>query len=746
MKVLRVKQGEIVAKRQDKVMEWYLIQEGAVIRQFAFAEIEMKRNSIIGILENEWFACDYVAKEDTALIVIPCKNAVDLHRILSEHENFRPIFLRTAIEQRHQALCLYSSLQKKADMLHLIAETSYNDYKNTCSNLLMDEQDFTRIENFEALNMQHRAENWEISNSNSLVRSYLKEYMQLMIKDDNLCVGAIMEAAAQMRRVTQGIGEMVTYLLYNRDILYAESGYDIFHLYYSLAVELSRKDRDITETRKQMLAIANAMELLGIYEQNQIAKSKELCDERNFETDESGRIRVSREDCVARIMEYAGYDDESISAYKKLIETYRNLPDRQSSDNDVRRIRKEIMTRFYEIYQKAFLRSTEDLMRPSPVILMFLNFGFMDVELLGEEHTNTLYNLVDSLGLFHSDHIFTIYDWLLLIYQGKKVPSRNEFDLDYNGYLQDLKRQGEITDAQLTELKENPQAKVEFEIRNVFVSGHRLTSGRVTTFCPILSSEEFINTIEKMAVTAERVENAINKIRRLDYSVLYREVMFSDPAHGINQEWMMHEVLPDVILMPDAGTRAVMWQETVGAKTNTPARFLFPMFTAADLDELMVETMGRYRWEICRRIQGVYWNDIRERSLTSEYCDYIQFYRKNSDLSADAKDKIKTALARARNSYREVFVKDYISWMKYESAGSFRLNKVAREIMVRYCPFAKEVRASLMQNPQYQNVFRKLDAENAKKVQRFTAMYDKYEAAGGEITPELNENLKYYQM
>ena len=460
MKVLKVKQGEIVAKRQDKVMEWYLIQEGAVIRQFAFAEIEMKRNSIIGILENEWFACDYVAKEDTALIVIPCKNAVDLHRILSEHENFRPIFLRTAIEQRHQALCLYSSLQKKADMLHLIAETSYNDYKNTCSNLLMDEQDFTRIENFEALNMQHRAENWEISNSNSLVRSYLKEYMQLMIKDDNLCVGAIMEAAAQMRRVTQGIGEMVTYLLYNRDILYAESGDDIFHLYYSLAVELSRKDRDIAETRKQMLAISNAMERLGIYEKKQVEKSKELCDERNFETDESGRIRVSREDCVARIMEYAGYDDEAIAAYKKLLEQYRNLPDRQSSDNDVRRIRKEITARFYEIYQKAFLRSTEDLMRPSPIILMFLNFGFMDVELLGEEHTNMLYNLVDSLGLFHSDHIFTIYDWLLLIYQGKKVPSRNEFDLDYNGYLQDLKRQGEITDVQMAELKENPQAKI----------------------------------------------------------------------------------------------------------------------------------------------------------------------------------------------------------------------------------------------------------------------------------------------
>ena len=60
MNVLKVKKGETLARKQDKVMEWYLIQEGSVIRQFAFAEIIMHRNAIVGILENEWFACDYV--------------------------------------------------------------------------------------------------------------------------------------------------------------------------------------------------------------------------------------------------------------------------------------------------------------------------------------------------------------------------------------------------------------------------------------------------------------------------------------------------------------------------------------------------------------------------------------------------------------------------------------------------------------------------------------------------------------
>ena len=29
MKVLKVKKGGLIARRQDKVMEWYLIQEGS---------------------------------------------------------------------------------------------------------------------------------------------------------------------------------------------------------------------------------------------------------------------------------------------------------------------------------------------------------------------------------------------------------------------------------------------------------------------------------------------------------------------------------------------------------------------------------------------------------------------------------------------------------------------------------------------------------------------------------------------
>ncbi|MCM1283814.1 MAG: hypothetical protein NC180_08315 [Muribaculaceae bacterium] len=746
MNVIKVKAGETVAKRQDKVMGWYLIQEGSVVRQFEFAESVMSRNSIIGIMESEWFSCDYVAREDSSLIVIPCKNAADLQNILRQHENFRPIFLRTAVEQRHQLLCLYAALQRKTKTLHSMAESLYNDYKAQCGESLLTVQPFPRIESFKALHMMHKAEAWEIANSNSLVKNYLTDFMQLMVKDDGLCVGAIMEASAQMRRVTLGIGEMVHYLLADRDILYADSGDDIFHLYFDMAGQLSRKNQDISVAQGKMRKILEVMEELGTYTQDQLKECRSICENYNFDDSSRERVDITREDCVSYILDYAGYEKDAVRKFKSTLEAFRELPDPQSTEDAARRLRREIAVVFYDVYEKAFLRSMGEEGRPEPVLAMFFNFGFMDAQLLGEENTNALYNLSDALGFFSSDHIFTIYEWLKCIYLGKKEPSRNEFDQDYLGYLTEQKRLGEITEAQMAEYRDDCTRKVVFEIQNVFQTGNRVTYGRVSTFCPVISEPDIFTAVEKMALTAERVENAINKVRQLDYSILYREVLFSDPKRGINQEWVMKEVLPDVILMPNAGSKALMWQETSGAKSDTPARFFFPILTSMDVDEQMVEVLGRYRWEICRRIQGVYWNDIREASLTSEYYDYVQFYRKNGELSADAKEKLKLALSRARNNYREVFVKDYQNWMKYESQGSFRLNKVARAIFLRYCPFPREVRQGLISNPVYAAAFMKLEAENKKKVQRLTALYDKYQAVGGTLTPDLKENLSFYQM
>ena len=47
-----------------------------------------------------------------------------------------------------------------------------------------------------------------------------------------------------------------------------------------------------------------------------------------------------------------------------------------------------------------------------------------------------------------------------------------------------------------------------------------------------------------------------DRIRSVDFSIFYRDTTFSDPAHDITREFLKKEVLPDVILMPNAGTKA----------------------------------------------------------------------------------------------------------------------------------------------------------------------------------------------
>lgn len=91
--------------------------------------------------------------------------------------------------------------------------------------------------------------------------------------------------------------------------------------------------------------------------------------------------------------------------------------------------------------------------------------------------------------------------------------------------------------------------------------------------------------------------------------------------------------------MPNVGSRGIMWQDISEKKRDTPARFVLSAFFNGNLENSLINMAAVYRWEICRTVQGNYWNDVREHSLTSEYCDYVQFYRKNKDLTEEAKEK-----------------------------------------------------------------------------------------------------------
>ena len=442
------------------------------------------------------------------------------------------------------------------------------------------------------------------------------------------------------------------------------------------------------------------------------------------------------------ILSYSGYPEEQANKFARLVQEYTKLSDRGSSDDVAHRMRRELTTMFNEIYKNAFLNSLKDPAVPT-IIKMFLNFGYMDAALAGHENADYLYSIADSICGDPARGIYTASEWLTAVYKGKKDPCRNEFDMDYAAYVADLKQQKKFDAKEEARLLADNEGKLIFEIDNIFPIVNKLTFGRITTFCPIFSDNNVQRGLESSLVTPDAIREAFDEIKNVDFSAFYRETMYSNPEIGIPRETINVEIMPEVILMPNVGVRGIMWQEIEGRKRTTPSRMFIPLFLLIDLKPLLVRLTGEFRWEMCKRVQGSRWQDITEPPLTSEYCDYLQFYRTNRDLSAEIKTSVKTELTRARNNYKAVFVSNYSDWVMYEANGSPRLNKHARRLLMMYCTFAASIRETLVQNPQYAEPLKRFNFKLQQREHYLSRVIQKLTQVNTQPPQELLDEMKF---
>lgn len=761
MAVIKLGKGERLVKKGNKVTEFYWIVQGSVQQILKNEEFLIEKGNMIGLAEKTAgiFTYDYITNEDCVIYSYPFEKEEDLIKIFETQPKNAPVFAMSAARGADKILKHYVEYSTLSKNLYLVCSDLYRQYKIICSKLKIEPKEFSKMDYLEPVELECNISKSKIDYFAALGRLPLSDMQNFYGKDHALVLGEVIHAGECMAQSLSLIEDMKQYLLDSQDVLLSDNKDDLFALYFDLMKRAAARGIATELFQEKLKNIMDFVQKSRLYDkeliEDRVAEYESYDFSKASEEDEAEEAEEAEEELdeppmgdawFTFILKYASYDEEKVKRAQKLLDEYKELTDFYSTADDARKLRRDLTKMFYDVYVRVFKRSVTRKKIPT-IIKMFLNFGFMDVTLAGEENTTALYELAEQLDEKCKDtNVFTAYEWLKSIYYSENEPSKNEFDLDYEGYLREQKRMGEITAAQETAFLEDNWNKTVYEIDNMFKSTNRATYGKFLTFQPILCSEDIINSIDIMLVTVDKIHDALEYLRSVDYSLFYHEILFTDPDHGITKETLKKEILPYVILMPNVGSRSMMWQETAGSRRDTPARFVLPIFTIADMNELMIELCGRYRWEMCRKIQGMRWNDITEPSLTSEYCDYMQFYRKNHDLSTEAKEKIKNALVKAKNNYREVFVKDYQNWIKYEAKGSFRLNKVARDILFRYCPFAKNIRKALTVNPMYQNMFEKYEIFKGRELRHINNFYDKYQKSGGVITKEMEENLEFYDL
>lgn len=462
------------------------------------------------------------------------------------------------------------------------------------------------------------------------------------------------------------------------------------------------------------------------------------------ETLPPGTVPSDLKESYKTLLQECKIEKDPQQQFIKALNAFVKCDDRNSALDNVRKIRRILGKSFFDIYESIF-KNTHSAKKSNRLLDMFFNFGYMDERLLKPDQLLTLYKLTDNTKPTGNIPIHTMRQWMELIYQGKKDPSYDENGLDYFAAFRELKKRGRVTDADEEVYNNDMDKRLNHEVQNMIKITHRLCNGHLSTYAPVLHSDMIIAELDRALITKEALSAAVNRLLDIDFSVFHREVMYKNPEKNIDREFVMQQVIPDFILSPTYGTRSFMWQELTSRDKRSPGRILLPAFSTEDVFDMVVAAAGAFRWELCKTIMGPSWNDISQSSITADYTDYIQFFKKNRDLSDEAKDKIKVQITKCRNNYRDMFVQDYMLWVNFESQGIMRLNKVARGIMYKHCPFKRELRENLSRQPMFAKDANRFKNIRAKKAKTLANHYHKYTKTGDLLDPILEENLDFFQ-
>ncbi len=741
--------GEILFQSEQPVTAIHLITKGTVRVTYPGGEFQLTKGDVIGICELHFgsYYITYMAEEATSLAPYPCSKA-QLSDLMGSNADMAGRIISSLYRQLRAILDQYELARFDCDKFYHYLTDSYTEYVSFCTKHGISARALPGLETLPELALDEDVPDW--------LGGYYAQLLALVKnsaarkKSSAFMFGLLEKASQDIYQVFSVCRVLSDYIFELSSLLMNENRVDLFDFYAGVLYKIGPGAEDSTTLSAAISTMMIQLESHPSLDRNmygqRIAEYRSRLKSLNAHTeappapDAGSSSEIA--DSLNTILSYSRVGEETAYAFRIAIEQFRKMTDKNSSDDTARKLRQKITKLFYEIYEKAFVRSLHDRAVPK-VLKMFFNFGYVDEQLAGMKNASYLYSIVDDLPTDPSKGLYSIYEWLTAIYKGKKSPNRNEFDIDYQAYVRELKTGGKISAEEEASMLENHEQMVLFELQSVFPSVNKITFGRITSFCPVFSEHNILKDLDASLVSKAKVEEAFNHIRSVDFGAYYRDTVYTNPKLGITKEYVSVEVLPDIILMPNIGIRGIMWQEIEGRKRTTPSRMMVSVFQMEDLADIFIRLTGDFRWEMCKRIQGPRWNDVTEPSLTSEYFDYIQFYKKNYELSPDAKEKIRLSMQKAKNSFKEMFIRDYESWILYEGTGSPRLNKVARAILFTYCPFPRAVRENLKTNPLYKETMERYDIKSGQKVHHYDNLLQKLKASGTPVPPEIQSQRDF---
>ena len=756
-----IENGAVLYEKDTKVESIALLVKGRVELVADGISMVLGTGNFLGACDvgKELHSFTYYAKDDCAVFVIPVQGMAGIERILAEKPDYRGLLVTSLnyflaeikkqlqhLREENESLCGF--IKEKYELCDQVAtmcgfevsvENALQKVENSMQQSLQEPEDLGKYY-LECAKMPIEAQKKFFCGSQYVAMYHYREQCDV-----------VNEFLAYCREQGEVLHRLFRCLILEEDALFQTVG--------KLALSLLEKgvrDPRIDQSVDQIVEKINETETFltekaGIPIQLDRDKMERLyfallsgegqAQEEIEKLDEPG-IEYLYES-LGQIVEYAPVHMRVKSEFTEAVEAFMSLSDKFARTPEATEVRKNISKLYYEIYEAVVKKSMDDEDIPLAVRL-FLDYGFVSEKLLTDEELDTMLQLRPEADQAEDGcRVYTMSKWLQAVYDGVKETSKNEFDEDFATYLRRQLKEQKFTQKEMDEAIVDKEQRLHFECQNMFRYASRIINGNVTMFVPILCSDGIFSNMQNSYMTEKRLNDAIRQIEKIDYSIFYRERLVSYENVDINKAIVIERVTPDIILFPVYGRNTIMWQDITGKRRTSKGRLFVPVWLEKELSLAMVQLMGNFRWEKCRTETGSHWNDFRYPSLTSEYSDYLQFYKKNSELSQERKNKIRAQLVQCNNKHKEVFLKDYADWILREARGAMKLSRVARTILFTYCPFSAETMKALEGQTAYSEAAKKYIRDNRAARKSLDMMMHKWTKAGLAVPQEILATVEY---